>query len=78
MGGSTGSRRRTVIGLDHQLGPIQKKYGREGTPGCAAKFLSWVQVTTYAECKKVSRYSLFREGATNAAGKEPIEALITL
>jgi hypothetical protein len=23
-------------------------------------------------------YSLFREGATNAAGKEPIEALINL
>jgi hypothetical protein len=35
-------------------------------------------VTTSAECKKVSRYSLFREGATNAAGKEPIEALINL
>jgi hypothetical protein len=40
--------------------------------------LSWVQVTTSAECKKVSRYSLFQEGATNAAGKEPIEALINL
>jgi hypothetical protein len=40
--------------------------------------LSWVQVTTSAECKKVSGYSLFREGATNAAGKEPIEALINL
>jgi hypothetical protein len=40
--------------------------------------LSWVQETTSAECKKVSRYSLFREGATNAAGKEPIEALIDL
>jgi hypothetical protein len=37
-----------------------------------------VQVTTSAECKEVSRYSLFREGATNAAGKEPIKALITL
>jgi hypothetical protein len=40
--------------------------------------LLWVQVTTSAECKKVSRYSLFREGATNAVGKEPIEALINL
>jgi hypothetical protein len=40
--------------------------------------LLWVQVTTSAECKKVSRYSLFREGAANAAGKEPIEALINL
>jgi hypothetical protein len=40
--------------------------------------ISWVQVTTSAECTKVSRYSLFREGATNAAGKEPIEALINL
>jgi hypothetical protein len=38
--------------------------------------LLWVQVTTSAECKKVSRYSLFQEGATNMAGKEPIEALI--
>jgi hypothetical protein len=40
--------------------------------------LLWVQVTTFAECKKVSGYSLFREGATNAAGNEPIEALINL
>jgi hypothetical protein len=39
---------------------------------------SWVQVTTSAECKKVSTYSLFWEGAMNAAGKEPIEALINL
>jgi hypothetical protein len=35
-----------------------------------------VQVTTSAECKKVSGYSLFQEGAANAAGKKPIEALI--
>jgi hypothetical protein len=40
--------------------------------------LLWVQVTTSTESKKVLRYSLLREGATNAAGKEPIEALITL
>jgi hypothetical protein len=40
--------------------------------------LLWVQVTTSAEYTKVSRYSLFREGATNMAGKEPIEALINL
>jgi hypothetical protein len=40
--------------------------------------LLWVQVTTTSECKKVSRYSLFREGAANAAGKEPIKALINL
>jgi hypothetical protein len=40
--------------------------------------LSWVQVTTSAELKKVSRYSLFQEGAMNAAGKEPIKALINL
>jgi hypothetical protein len=38
----------------------------------------WVQVTTSTECKKVSGYSLFWEGATNVAGKEPIEALINL
>jgi hypothetical protein len=35
-------------------------------------------VTTSAECKKVSGYSLFWEEATNAAGKEPIKALINL
>jgi hypothetical protein len=40
--------------------------------------LLWVQVTTSVECKKVSGYSLFQEGATNTAGKEPIEALINL
>jgi hypothetical protein len=40
--------------------------------------LSWVQVTTSTECKKVSRYSLFQEGAMNVARKEPIEALINL
>jgi hypothetical protein len=40
--------------------------------------LSWVQVNTSAEYKKVSRYSLFWEGATNTARKEPIEALINL
>jgi hypothetical protein len=40
--------------------------------------LSWVQVTTSAECMKVSGYSLFREGAANATGKEPIKALINL
>jgi hypothetical protein len=39
-------------------------------PGC--------HMTTSTECKKVSGYFLFREGATNAAGKEPIEALIKL
>jgi hypothetical protein len=32
----------------------------------------------YRVYKKVLRYSLFREGATNAAGKDPIEALINL
>jgi hypothetical protein len=40
--------------------------------------LLWVQVTTSGECKKVSGYSLFWEGAANMAGKEPIEALINL
>jgi hypothetical protein len=40
--------------------------------------LLWVQVITSTECKKVSGYSLFREGVANAAGKEPIEALINL
>jgi hypothetical protein len=40
--------------------------------------LLWVQVTTSAECKKVSGYSLFREGAANTVGKEPTEALINL
>jgi hypothetical protein len=40
--------------------------------------LLWVQVTIFAECKKVSGYSLFQEGTTNAAEKEPIEALVNL
>jgi hypothetical protein len=35
-------------------------------------------VTTSAECKKVSGYSLFQEGAMNMAEKEHIEALINL
>jgi hypothetical protein len=38
----------------------------------------WVQVTTFAEFKKVSRYSLFWKGDANAAGKEPIKALVNL
>jgi hypothetical protein len=48
------------------------------TQKCNKALISWVLVTTSAECKKVSGYSLFREGATNMAGKEPIEALINL
>jgi hypothetical protein len=40
--------------------------------------LLWVQVTTSAECKKVSGYYLLREGAANTTEKEPIEALINL
>jgi hypothetical protein len=78
-GGYAGSRRRIVIGSDHRLGPIPRKYGRESMPVVQQGVdLLWVQVTTSAECKKVSRYSLFREGATNTAEKEPIKALINL
>jgi hypothetical protein len=78
-GGSVRSRRRTLIGLDHRLGPISRNYGRAHDSDVQQGFdLLWVQVTTSAEYKKVSRYSLFREGAANAAGKEPIEALINL
>jgi hypothetical protein len=40
--------------------------------------LLWVRVTTSAECNKVLGYSLFREGSMNAAGKEPIKALVHL
>jgi hypothetical protein len=36
-GGYEGSRRRTVIGSDHRLGPIPRKYGRESMPGRAAR-----------------------------------------
>jgi hypothetical protein len=79
MGGSAGSRRRTVIGLDQWLGPTHEKCGWESYSDVQQGFdLLWVQVTTSAECKKVSGYSLFWEGAANAAGKEPIEALINL
>jgi hypothetical protein len=66
-------------GLDHRLDPIQRKCGRAHDSDVQQGFdLLWVQVTTSAECKKVSRYSLFWEGAANAAGKEPIKALINL
>jgi hypothetical protein len=68
-----------VIGLDHRLGPTPRKCGRAHDLDVQQGFdLLWVQVTTSAECKKVSGYSLSWEGATNAAGKEPIEALINL
>jgi hypothetical protein len=36
-GGYAGSRRRTVIGLDHGLGPTPRKCGREQLPSCAAR-----------------------------------------
>jgi hypothetical protein len=41
-----------VIGMDHQLGPIQKKYGRKRLVVQQSVDLSWVQVTTSAECTK--------------------------
>jgi hypothetical protein len=72
-GGYAGSRRRTVIGLDHRLGPTHEKCGWESYSDVQQGFdILWVQVTTSVECKK------FWEGAANAAGKEPIEALINL
>jgi hypothetical protein len=78
-GGYAGPWRRTMIGLDHRLGPTPRKCGRAHDSDVQQGFyVLWVQVTTSAECKKVSRHSLFQEGATNAAGKEPIEALINL
>jgi hypothetical protein len=68
-----------VIGLDHHLGPTPRKRGHETRLVEQQGFhLLWVQVTTSAECKKVFGYSLFREEATNATGKEPIEALVNL
>jgi hypothetical protein len=36
-GGYAGSRRRTVIGLDHRLGPTPRKCGQERSPDCAAR-----------------------------------------
>jgi hypothetical protein len=78
-GGYAGSWRRTVIGLDHRLGPTHKKCGRASYSDVQQGFdFLWVQVTTSIECKKVSGYSLFWEGAASTAGKEPIEALINL
>jgi hypothetical protein len=79
-GGSAGLWRKIVIGLDHKTGPHTKEawIGKIRLVVEQGFDLSWVQVTTSAECKKVSRYSLFREGAVNAARKEPIEALINL
>jgi hypothetical protein len=68
-----------VIGSDHWLGPTHEKCGWESYSDVQQSLdLLWVQVTTSAECKKVSGYSLFGEGAANTAGKEPIEALINL
>jgi hypothetical protein len=59
-GGYVGSWRRTVIALDHQLGPTHKKCGRACNSDVQQSFdLLWVQVTTSAECKKVFGYSLF-------------------
>jgi hypothetical protein len=59
-GGYAGSRRRTVVGLDHRLGPYQGSMDGKVCPIVQQGFdLLWVQVTTSAECKKVSRYSLF-------------------
>jgi hypothetical protein len=66
LGSSTGP--HTKRGMDGKVCPVvQQSFD-----------LSWVQVITSAECKKVLRYSLFWEGAMNAIGKEPIEALINL
>jgi hypothetical protein len=68
-----------MIGSDQWLGPTHKKCGRACNSDVQQGFdLLWVQVTTSAECKKVSGYSLFWEGAANTVGKEPIEALINL
>jgi hypothetical protein len=66
--------------LGSSTGPHTKRsmYGKVRLVVQQSVDLSWVQVTTSAECKKVSGYSLFREVATNVAGKEPIEALINL
>jgi hypothetical protein len=78
-GGYARSREGTVIGSDQQLGPTHKKSGRALDSDMQQSLdLLWVQVTTSVECKKVSGYSLFREGAANTAGKESIEALINL
>jgi hypothetical protein len=66
-------------GLDHRLGPIPRKCGWASYSDVQQGFdLLWVQVTMSAECKIASVYSLFRKGATNTAGKEPIEALVNL
>jgi hypothetical protein len=78
-GGYARSREGTVIGSDQRLGPIPRKCGRaHDSDEQQSVDLLWVQVTTSAECKKVSGYSLLWEGAANTAGKEPIEALINL
>jgi hypothetical protein len=78
-GGYAGSQRRTVIGLIIDRAPYQGSMDGKVHQVVQQGFDHlWVQVTTSAECKKVSRYSMFQEGATNAAGKEPIKALINL
>jgi hypothetical protein len=78
-GGYARSREGAVISSDQWLVHIPRKYGWVVCPVVQQSVdLLWVQVTISAEYKKVSRYSLFQEGATNMAGKEPIEDLINL
>jgi hypothetical protein len=66
LGSSTGP--HTKRSMDGKVRPVVQQ----------SVDLSWVQVPPLQSVQKVSRYSLFREGATNTAGKEPIEALINL
>jgi hypothetical protein len=79
-GGYAGLRKKDSDWLGSQdWAPYQGSMDGKVRPVVQQGFdLLWVQVTISTECKKESGYSLFREGATNVAGKEPIEALTNL
>jgi hypothetical protein len=66
--------------LGSSSGPHTKEVwtGRYARLSSKTLIFLWVQVTTSVECKKVFGYFLFREGATNVAEKEPIEALVNM
>jgi hypothetical protein len=56
-------------------GSMDGKYTRSCSKALISYRYKWPPLQSV---QKVSRYSLFREGAMNTAGKDPIEALINL
>jgi hypothetical protein len=68
MGGSAGSRRRIVIGLDHRLGPIQRKCGQAHDSEVQQGFdLLWVLSVSGRSCERG------RKGA-HRSSNQPVKA----